>query len=1124
MPLASYLSQTNNSEMRNSLLSVVCLLTFGLFFNPLYGQCPEGHKVSLPDGSTSISFCQGQAGGNVLVLSDIRGFPKAYVLTTSRGEIIEVTNRPRIHLDGLSAGFYRIYALVYAGRLQKTEGQNIDEAKMSTFCWTFSDNFIEVVVAELDDIELSYSDGSTSKELCPLTGDILEFAVVTSASDYALMVVDENNEIAAVSQIDNLAADQLNEGVFEVYAIAYEGSLNASIGDVFEPSELVDGCYSLSDPVDLEVQNVDGGEISFPGGETDEWLCPDGVDGGVISVVVESQSTLPYYLLAVDENLTIRLVENSDQLNFGGLDEGEYTIYGFSSETSPELTVGDSLDFDLLFAADCYEKSSNTLSLRYESPRAGSISFSYDSGETLFFCKNELPDTIHVEVSAGVDDEYIFVAGNQDGEIMELSATGQFTGLLDSGITVITGFSYRGNLLLGPGDNFILGDLSDDCFTPSDNQLFTVADEPDGGDIRWFESSDTLELCSGDDRDVFVEMESASQSPFPYFYLVFDEEDRLSRIYETDSINLEGLQGGIHRIVGFSTPSPDLLAEGMAADSLMNICGEFSATELYLDVFEIFGGEVFLSAGRTELVTCEKPDQEKKVRIFRNIFSPVYQIFLVDQENEIRRQSYSDSIDIGNLEAGIFKIYGVGSRDSLTAEPGDNIFDDTLGLECYSLSDNFIEIVIDSADGGMVTINGSDSLVQICALQQAETQITLSQTSTSPFNYRYLLIDEEDVLVEYFEADSFSVSHLPDGEYRIKGISYGGNFLLREGDNMNDSDLDAATECYDFSENSVQLRIFAPMGGEIAFSNGETSLTLCTDTSFQKAEFQIVSPSQGEFFFAVLNRWGVVEDTFANLEYDFSALVPDIYTIAGVAHSGHGEVETGLGFDTMLSELACYHLAEGILMVNFATPDGGMVFDEDGNTEIDLEIGDGQPGIVTLDNSSDSGAEYAYAVTDSNDIIFFLFDEDELSVFTAAFGQLRVYGISYTGNLLLGSGQDVFNPASDGCYDLSQNFLKINLIDVDDINSGPTDFEIELTGANPVNNHLYFELSGKNLGTEEFTWSIYSNSGERLKNGVGVNTGFGHNHRINVQALNQGLYFLEIQLNGTAAMLRFVKM
>jgi len=1110
--------------MRNSLLSALCLLTFGLFFNPLFGQCPEGHKVSLSDGSTSISFCQGQAGGNVLIRSDIRGFPKAYVLTTSRGEIIEVTNRPRIHLDGLSSGVYRIYALVYAGRLQETVGQNIDEAKMSTFCWTFSDNFIEVVIAELDDIELSYSDGSSTKEICPVPGDILEFAVVTSAPDYALLVVDENNEIVTVSQTDNLAADQLNEGDFQVYALAYEGSLNAVIGNVFEPSDLVDGCFALSDPVDLEVQNVDGGEISFSGGETDEWLCPDGVDGGLISVVVESQSTLPYYLLAVDKNFTIRLVEDSDQLNFGGLDEGEYTIYGFSAETAPELTVGDSLDFDLLFNADCYEQSSNTLSLRYESPRAGSISFAHVSEEVLYFCKNELPDTIHVEVPAGVDDEYIFVAGNQDGEIIELSATGKFTSIPDSGITVITGFSYRGNLLLGPGDNFLLDDLSDDCFTPSDNQLFTVADEPDGGDIRWYESGDTLELCSGDGREVFVEMESASQSPFPYLYLVFDEEDRLSRIYETDSINLEGLQGGIHRIVGFSTPSTDLLTEGMFADSIMNICGEFSVTELYLDVFEIFGGEIFLSAGRTELVTCEKPGQEEKVRIFRNIFSPVYQIFLVDQENEIRRQSYSDSIDIGNLEAGIYKVYGVGSRDSLVAEPGDNIFDDTLGPECYALSENFIEIVIDSAEGGMVTINGTDSLVQICALQQAETQITLSQTSTSPFNYRYLLIDEEDLLVEDFEADSFSVSHLPDGEYRIKGISYGGNFLLREGENMQDPDLQAATECYDFSDNSVLLRIFAPMGGEIAFSNGETSLTLCTDTSFQIAEFQIVSPSQGQFFFAILNTVGVVVDTFANLEYDFSKLDIGLYFVTAYAHSGQGEVETGIGSDSMLAALGCYQRAEGILRVSYSTPDGGMVFDNDGNTEIDLEIGAGQPGIVTVDNSSDSGADYVYAVTDSNDIIFFILDQEELSVFTAAFGELRVYGISYTGNLLLGTGQDVFNPASDGCYDLSQNFLKINLIDVDDINSSPTAFDIQLTGANPVKNHLYFEFAGKDFEAEEFNWSIYSNTGERIKEGVGVNTGFGHQHQINIQSFNPGIYFLKVRIKGTFTNLTFVKM
>ncbi|TVR86763.1 MAG: T9SS C-terminal target domain-containing protein [Saprospirales bacterium] len=1110
--------------MRNFLLPGVFLLTFVLSLNPLFGQCPEGHKVSLPDGSTSISFCQGQADGNVLVRSDIRGFPKAYVVTTSRGEIIEVTNRPRIHLDDLPAGVYRIYALVYAGRLQATVGQNIDEAKMSTFCWTFSDNFIEVVVAQLDDIELSYSDGTTGKQICPAAGDTLEFEVLTNAPDFALLLVDENNQIAAVSQMDNLSVDQLIEGDFQIFAIAYEGNLNVAIGDNFEPSELVDGCFALSDPVGLGVQKADGGDISFSGGETEYWLCPDGLEGGMVSVQIESQSSLPYYLLAVDEDQIIRLLEESHELDFRGLNQGNYTIYGFSAESVPGLMVGDTLDLDLLFGGSCYDASSTHLKVRFEAPNAGRITFSHNSDEVLFFCQDEFPDTIRVEASADVDDEYIFVAGNQDGEIIALSESGMFTGILDSGITVISGFSFRGSLLVGPGDNFLLDELSDDCFSPSDNQLYAIVDNPDGGDIRWNETVDTFELCSGDGRDAIVQMESESQSLFPYLYLVIDEENRLSRIYESDSINLEGLEGGIHRIIGFSTPSIDLLYEGMAEDSLFNICGEFSITALYLDVFEIFGGEVFLAAGRTSMTTCESLGQEKKIRIFKNVFSPVYQLFLVNQENEILRQTYSDSMDIGDLEVGFYKIYGAGSRDSLTAGSGDHIFNDTLGSECYSLSETYIKIVVDTVDGGMVMINGNDSMVQICALQHAETHITLSQTSTSPFNYRYLLIDEEDVLVEYFQVDSFSVSHLPDGEYRIQGISYGGNLLLREGDHMEDPDLEAATDCYDFSENSVQLRIDAPMGGEIAFSNGETTLTLCTDTTYQNADFQIVTPGQGEFFFAVINRLGVVVDTFASLEYDFSGLVPDIYSVAGIAHSGQGEVETGIGLDTMVSALGCYHLADGILQVSFATPDGGHVFDEDGNTEIDLEIGQNQPGIVRLENSSDSLANYIYAVTDSNDVIFFLLDEDELSVFTALFGELRVYGISYTGNLLLGNGQNVFEPASDGCYELSSNFLRITLIDADDLDDIPEpELSIELTGPNPVSGFLHFQVEVEPLSAQQIEWKILSSTGNVEAEGVFPVSVKTEEFQLDVSTFHPGIYFLVVRYDGMREVLKFVK-
>jgi hypothetical protein len=87
---------------------------------------------------------------------------------------------------------------------------------------------------------------------------------------------------------------------------------------------------------------------------------------------------------------------------------------------------------------------------------------------------------------------------------------------------------------------------------------------------------------------------------------------------------------------------------------------------------------------------------------------------------------------------------------------------------------------------------------------------------------------------------------------------------------------------------------------------------------------------------------------------------------------------------------------------------------------------------VNFITGSFSFAAYAYIITDENNIVMSVEFNDFHDFDFAPAGVCRVWGISYTGNIIAGEGDNLDTDAlSDDCFDVSNNFITINRIVVD---------------------------------------------------------------------------------------------
>ena len=169
-----------------------------------------------------------------------------------------------------------------------------------------------------------------------------------------------------------------------------------------------------------------------------------------------------------------------------------------------------------------------------------------------------------------------------------------------------------------------------------------------------------------------------------------------------------------------------------------------------------------------------------------------------------------------------------------------------------------------------------------------------------------------------------------------------------------------------------------------------------------------------------------------------------------------------------------------------ANVSGGTVELQEGGTTTTIIV-DGIADVIEFESDGATGGDFTYVVTDSEGNILGIPPGNSVDFDPAGPGTCFVYGLSFTGNLNISLGDDLFATGleiSDECFDLSSNSLTI--IRIEDICVGVSGGTVELEEGGTtttiivdgIADVIEFESDGATGG--DFTYVVTDSDGNIL--------------------------------------------
>ncbi|MEL7220314.1 MAG: T9SS type A sorting domain-containing protein, partial [Bacteroidota bacterium] len=237
----------------------------------------------------------------------------------------------------------------------------------------------------------------------------------------------------------------------------------------------------------------------------------------------------------------------------------------------------------------------------------------------------------------------------------------------------------------------------------------------------------------------------------------------------------------------------------------------------------------------------------------------------------------------------------------------------------------------------------------------------------------------------------------------------------------------------------------------------------------------------------------------------------------------------GLEADSNVADLSgCFAISNSVTVDRIAV-NGGSVTTVDGETSVDVTVNDGIDDIIEFVSTNAIGENFIYVITDENNEILGLPTDNFANFEGAGVGICRVWGLSYTGELLYEVGDIVGQvDPSAGCFAVSDIFLTVNRMGgapftPPGTSTTPASLVDVNLYPNPATNQLQLAFSNTRSAATPNTieWMILQLDGKIVaRNVIGADQLVS---TIDVSQLSAGAYFLRINDGEQIISKRFLK-
>ncbi len=674
---------------------------------------PIGGEVIAIGGGATVFACPDQNVSNTIEFETVgtQGTGMlAYILTDADDLILTISASPSLDLGALAGGAYKVYGLTYNGTLNTTASGNVNEAALASSCFELSSNVVDVNLAIPTGGSIT-GNGLSGDKVCINNIDNsvdLEVLGRSTNTAYTFIVANDQNQFLFSIMDEPITLDFLFQGDLKVWGLAYTGNLTINPFDDVLNTVLSDDCFDLSEnALTIVKEDIDGGRVAVLQGGTEAYACPG--DGIPDIIEVQNTSTSPnanytYIITTADNNILSPMESGSrDFDNIGAFPE--VRIWGLSYTGTLNLPVFQNiLSIDL--SDGCFDLSDNFVTLYRDEPEAGEISTDLGAGD-LLLCPGAIPDVINLNNTSTSTAGYAYILEDANDTIQQIITDAQLNvRTLALGDYTLYGLSYTGNLTINEGDVFDPANpFSDNCHELASTPItLTRGGEVDGGRLSTASGDTLIYTCPGDFRGDVVFVIAPDAIPGTTYRIVVTGPDNniLFPNIEEGNIPFDGVAAGEYRIwgVSFTGEYRGQFGQNILNDVLSTDC--YTTSENFITVISVNpdAGAINTIDGRTD-ITIDENNADEVIQFGNTSVSNAPYFYLRTSEDGTILDIFDvDTLNTTSLENGAYRIYGANHAGNFIAEAGDNLFSDPLADNCFSITPNHIDIIVNRGDDG----------------------------------------------------------------------------------------------------------------------------------------------------------------------------------------------------------------------------------------------------------------------------------------------------------------------------------------------------------------------------------------------------------------------------------------
>lgn len=765
----------------------------------------NGGILSINGGAQQLEYCFTQNSSSYQLeasLNNAFGEQKAWVLTDSTTKIIALPQSLPFPIQPSTDTKILLYNISY--NKEGFSGLNIGNQLQSLQGEFDLSNPLTITMKKIVSARLTLADNSTNLNFCNQE-ETFEIGPVTlnqpSISNSAWVLMDNTRKILqiTISTPNSISKSLSGYPVLDLCYISYDGTLsNFSVGNSIDN---VKGCYALSNFIDIQIGQVNGGSIRTANNLTTQRVCSLNSSLSDYALTVNNnQGSAGNWILTNIENKILAIL-NQPELDLSTINADTISVQYISYV--PGIS-GLRINEDIKNLSGCYDLS-NSISLIKENVEGGLLSFS-DGSTVLSSCEGDIELSqldFSLTGSSGALSRWI-ITDLKDQILQIMSTPPSDVSLIQEQSFKILNISFNGSIS-GLKTGNTLNEISG-CMDFS-NAVEIYRNQIKGGKLTTDTQLTEFTLCNNtNNSENFLKVGLAGSTGSKSLWVLTDLDENILQSGNFNGIDMESV---VHEKSLLWNISYDGELSGVATGANLNTLegcfGLSNPITLYKKT--VAGGQLSFLDQTKSLLICETEPfvVESEMILLEDTQAANDGWLVTDDDEKIVSFNTALPVPLNSSISEKYFLWHIGFEDDFQGLETGNSLSALRG--CFDLS-NPLTFEINELNAGSIETSKGDTTVYLCASDLKPDVLDFNQVNPSDALYYPLIITDStnNQIVYISEGSEINFNQFELGSYKVWASAGWDSLELKVGEVLSDENL-ASQNCFKVSNNFVAVRL-----------------------------------------------------------------------------------------------------------------------------------------------------------------------------------------------------------------------------------------------------------------------------------------------------------------------------